>query len=129
MKAIIGGIILLAFLGGIFLADRNGYERGYGAHEAAANQVALQRSKAALVEKDQDLATERQLTHQANQVVEEVREKADSDVALISAAHAMAVAERDVAHQTIAEMEGRQCPKPDPFCAWDCLLPPLRPSS
>ena len=125
MRLIIGGIIILAIIGGLFLADRNGYERGFGAHEAAANQVALQRSKAALVAKDADLATERQLRHQANQVVEKVREQADSDVALIGAAHAMAVSERDVAHQTIAELEGRQCPEPDKFCRWDSLLPAL----
>ena len=126
MKMVIAGIIILVVLGAIFLADQNGYERGFGAHEVAANQVALQRTKAALVTKDEDIATERQLRHQANQQVEETRVQANNDVALIGAAHAQAVTERDAAHQTIADMEGRRCPEPDKFCRWDSLLPALR---
>ena len=125
MKMFIAGIIILVVLGAIFLADRNGYERGFGAHEAAANQVALQRAKDAITAKDEDIATERQLRHQANQQVEETRVQANNDVALIGAAHAQAVSERDAAHQAIADMEGRQCPEPDKFCRWDSLLPAL----
>ncbi len=129
MRLLIGGIILIVLIGAIFLSDRNGYERGFAAHESAAQQVALQRTQDALEARDADLATERQLRHQANQQVEEVREKADRDVALIGAAHARAVSEREVAHQTIAEMSAQKCPEPNKFCAWDCLLPPVRPSS
>lgn len=129
---IIAPILVIAVIGGLFLADQNGYRRGFNEHEVAAQAKALEVHKVSL-------ATEERLHAETKDTLSGIQESTQAEIAAVRAAQARAKAEAETharraddaeatADRALAmadELKGQTCPAPDPNepCPFLCVLP------
>lgn len=132
MKGIIAPILVIAVIGALFLADQNGYRRGFNAHEVAAQAQALKVHK-------QSLATEERLHAETKDTLSGLHESTQTEIAAVRAAEAKATAEAEAharraddaeatagrALAKVDELQGQTCPAPAPDepCPFLCVLP------